>query len=82
MYDSNHYYLFHAGGEEYGCEVDPDLWLYYSINVKKSPPPFYDPHFYTMCNDICKARYGIDLNNGVTHTNWSDIYKFLRNNVL
>lgn len=73
------YYNAGESGEEYGCEVNADLWLHYFINVKKL---FYDPHFYTMCNELCNARYGIDLNNGVTHTNWLDLYKFIRNNVL
>ena len=69
---------YDTGGEECGCEVNPNLWLHNSVNVKKTSPPFFN-RFYSACNEACRARYGIDLNNGVTHTNWSTVYKYLKN---
>ena len=74
-------YIIYTGGEECGRQVQPSLWLHYSVNVKKTPPPFFDHSFYSACNEACRARFGIDLNNGVTHTNWSIVYKYLKNSV-
>lgn len=68
MYNSCSY---DTGGE---CQVSANLWLHYSVNVTQ--PPFFDRLFYSACNE---ARYGIDLNNGVTHTNWTTVYKYLKN---
>ena len=69
----------YTGGADYGCAVDENLWLCYALQVKT--PLFFQPHFYHACNDICKTRFDVDLHNGVTHSNWSTLYKYLRNNV-
>ena len=73
-------YMF-AGGEQYGCTVDPQLWVYYSIVMQKSPPPFYNDHQYCMCNDLIQARFGLDIHSGIHHDNWLQVYKYLKNNM-
>ena len=71
-----------VSGEEYGCAVDTHLWLYYSTCMKKSPPPFFfTDHQYCMLNETVKAKFGVDVHNGVNHTNWLHIYAYLKNNV-
>ena len=69
------------GGEQQLCQVSRTLWLHYSVSVKKSPPPFFDTHFYSTCNSMCLHRYGIDLNQGIDCVNWKEVYKYLQNNV-
>ena len=49
------------------------------LNVQKTPEPFCDNHFYSMCNDAIKARFGIDVHDGVNHTNWDKVYRYLKN---
>ena len=68
-----------AGGEQYGCSVNTHLWLYYSLNIQKTPETFCDNHFYSKCNDAIKARFGIDVHDGVNHTNWDKVYRYLKN---
>ena len=63
------------------CPVDPTIWLYYSMNIKRKAEANFDFNFYTSCNAAITARYGADLHGGVTHENWIDLYKYLINNV-
>ena len=69
-------------GEDYLCEVRAQLWLHYSLSMKKSPPPFFDHHFYARCNEAIKCHFSVDLHKDINHTNWLQLYKYLINNVI
>ena len=73
--------ILYAGGEDCLCSpLDENIWQYYAMNVN-SPPPMFDSHFYSACNDMTTARFNIDLHQNITHSNWLRVYKFLVNDM-
>lgn len=69
--------MFNIGTSNYLKAVDPNLWYGAFSSQASQPPPMYTPDFYSVCIDMVRHEFDIDLNRDINISNCLDVYNFL-----